>query len=128
MAAPQPTTDDEIPFVPGDRVFDRRNLLDTSEEVRPAIVVSIRETAADETELPDGSTVADYNPGYPADDAVARIAFVATLTSNVGDRWEEWAGDEFETNLRAFCTEWGIPLESWLYDYPVSRLTPPGGR
>lgn len=118
----------ETRFAPGDIVVDGAA---DPDDRNPAVVMEHRRDSDGDlvpawaAPIPamDGKTVAEANPEYDMNDAVAIVAFADTLDRTIGGRWIPWAdtgGPEFMQAIRDFADEWGIPLKT--YDYPESRL------
>jgi hypothetical protein len=62
----------------GDHVVDR-----DADDPDPMLVMKRPGLAASEFEFEQGTTVADANPAYPADDAVILTAFVASTAGQL---------------------------------------------
>lgn len=95
-------------FDPGDVVTDRED----------------QDDPADEVQVSDsGSTVADYNPAYPADDPVISIVFVED-THELGF-WEKHTDLQADRNPDTPFGELivdAVPDNRKRYFYPESRL------
>lgn len=105
-------------FDPGDLVTDRENA-DAF-----MLVVDVSDERADDVEVAKtGSTVADYNPAYPADDPVISIVFVED-EHELG-LWEKHADLQADRNPDTPFGELiadAIPDDRRRYSYPQSRL------
>lgn len=97
----------------------------------PAVVVSHSgKTAADHV-IPEsaliepGTTVADLNPEFPADDPVIIVAFLPEIKRTV-PHWERLPfGDDPDVLAKVFDAyeaQWSV--EPTTYAYPASRLRP----
>ena len=109
-------------FDPGDLVTDRENN-DEDDDPR-MLVVNVTDERADEVEVTKtGSTVADYNPEYPADDPVISIVFVED-EHELG-LWEKdadlKAGRNPDTPFGKLIAD-AVPDDRRRYSYPQSRL------
>ncbi|MUV51353.1 hypothetical protein [Haloarcula sp. CBA1122] len=72
------TADDRPQLHVGDHVHDREKDRDA-----PLVVVATLAARADEHECYDGTTVADYNEDYPADDRVVEAVFAQRTTVDI---------------------------------------------
>lgn len=94
----------------------------------PAAIVAVRSRAAYEVEVANiGQSVAEYNPDYPDDDIVVRVAFMDDLDRALGSSWHNERVDVVkssieEHNTRADGEQPRRTRKVQLYDYPVSRL------
>lgn len=96
----------------GARVIDRESADGDADAAR---VVVQRDGTASEVRIGStGATVAELNPGYPADASVVTVAFEPALDDELPDEWRQWT----PVGLAAAVREVDIAL----YDYPVPRL------
>lgn len=101
----------------GDRVVDRDQ---PGEEQSPAVVVELLDETAEEHVIDEvGLSVSALNDGYPADSAIAKVAFERDLDRNASG-WQAVPADELAERLERT----GVTL----YSYPLPRLAEAGGR
>jgi hypothetical protein len=110
---------------PGARVVDRE-----ADDPSLAVVLEREDVPAEEYTIAalDGDTVADVNPEYPGEAAVATVVFVEELAAYL-ERWDEYTPAVLQKHVNSA----GLRT----YSYPVPRLqlageadregSPPGG-
>ncbi|WP_336346049.1 hypothetical protein [Halalkalicoccus ordinarius] len=111
-------------FDPGDLVTDRENDTEDENDDPRMLVVDVTDDHADDVEVSQtGSTVADYNPTYPADDPVISIVFVEN-EHELG-LWQKdadlKAGRNPDTPFGELIAD-AVPDDRRRYSYPQSRL------
>lgn len=107
----QPTTDDPYPLAPGSRVADREQ---DGKHLR--VLARTPHAAEESTIAATGTTVAEENPDYPADDPVVVAAYETNLDESFGERWPEWPA----SYLAFMAGNYGIRT----YSFPEQRLAP----
>ncbi len=108
---------DQPEFTPGDRVVDTDPV--DPDDTPDEMVVLDPDIGTAATVTVDGTTIAELNPSYPADERVVETAYISYLDSYVSP-WREWAPTELGDRLTVFCRQWGIQQAT--YSYPEGRL------
>ena len=107
---------------PGDVVVDR-------EADDRLVVRAVTDRRADEVRIDAaGTTVADYptNEGYPADDLVVEVSYLADVARERGDadRSENARGEKTSSVRAGSEPGWMTGSEARRYSFPLSRLEP----